>query len=127
MRKRIGCLHAHYSNIRYIDDALSEFNIELIHFVDPALMYRVTSDEKFQESDAQKKVNEQIAWMAQCDVDAILITCTNYIALLKEDQRSIAVPIIKIDEPFFDSICQIDQPRVILFQTLQLLKGRWNV
>lgn len=100
MRKRMGCLHAHYSNIKYLDDVLSEFNIELIHFVDPALMYRVTSDEKFQESDAQKKVNEQIAWMAQCDVDAILITCTNYIGLLKEDQLSIAVPIIKIDEPF---------------------------
>lgn len=123
MRKRIGCLHAHYSNIKYLDDALSEFNIELIHFVDPELMYRVTSDEKFQESDAQKKVNEQIAWMAQCDVDAILITCTNYIALLKEDQLSIAVPIIKIDEPFFDSICQIDQPQVILFSNPATVKG----
>ncbi len=29
MRKRMGCLHAHYSNIKYLDDVLSEFNIEL--------------------------------------------------------------------------------------------------
>lgn len=105
MRKRLGCLHAHYSNIEYIENAFSPFNIELIHFVDPALMYRVTSDENFQESDAQIKVKDQIEWIAQCNVDAILITCTNYISILKEDELSISVPIIKIDEPFFDYIC----------------------
>ncbi|MDQ0244106.1 hypothetical protein J2S09_001651 [Bacillus fengqiuensis] len=78
MRKRLGCLHAHYSNIEYIENALSPFNIELIHFVDPALMYRVTSDENFQESDAQIKVKEQIEWIAQCNVDAILIITYNF-------------------------------------------------
>lgn len=74
LRKKLGCLHAHYSNIEYIENVLSPFNIELIHIVDPALMYRVTSDGNFQESDAQNKVKEQIEWIAQCNVDAILIT-----------------------------------------------------
>ena len=83
LKKRLGCLHAHYSNIEYIENALSPYNIELIHFVDPALMYRVTSDENFQEADAQTKVKDQIEWIAKCNVDAILITCKNYIAILK--------------------------------------------
>ena len=123
LRKRLGCLHAHYSNIEYIENALSPYNIELIHFVDPALMYRVTSDENFQESDAQNKVKEQIEWIAQCNVDAILITCTNYIAILQEDQLSISVPIIKIDEPFFDYICNIQQPQTILFTNPATVEG----
>lgn len=123
MRKRLGCLHAHYSNIEYIENALSSFNIELIHFVDPALMYRVTSDENFQESDAQIKVKEQIEWIAKCNVDAILITCTNYIAILQEEQLSISVPIIKIDEPFFDYICNIQQPQTILFTNPATVEG----
>ncbi|MEZ2369188.1 hypothetical protein [Bacillus sp. RCC_6_1] len=123
LRKRLGCLHAHYSNIEYIENAFSLFNIELIHFVDPALMYRVTLNENFQESDAQFKVKEQIKWIAQCNVDAILITCTNYIAILQEDQLSISVPIIKIDEPFFDYLCNIQQPQTILFTNPATVEG----
>ncbi|MBZ4225900.1 hypothetical protein [Bacillus wiedmannii] len=123
LRKKLGCLHAHYSNIEYIENALSPFNIELIHFVDPALMYRVTSNENFQESDAQSKVRQQIEWISQCNVDAILITCTNYIAILQEDQLSISVPIIKIDEPFFDYICNIQQPQTILFTNPATVEG----
>lgn len=85
-------------------------------------MYRVTSNENFLESNAQLKVKEQIEWIAQCNVDAILITCTNYIAILQEDQLSTSVPIIKVDEPFFDYISNIQQPQTILLQILQLLK-----
>ncbi|PGX96409.1 hypothetical protein [Bacillus thuringiensis] len=123
LRKRLGCLHAYYSNIEYIENAFSLFNIELIHFVDPALMYRVTLNENFQESEAQFKVKEQIEWIAQCNVDAILITCTNYIAILQEDQLSISVPIIKIDEPFFDYLCNIQQPQTILFTNPATVEG----
>jgi aspartate/glutamate racemase len=123
LKKRLGCLHAHYSNIKYIENSLSSFDIELIHFVDPALMYRITSDENFQVSDAQNKVKEQIEWIAQCNVDAILITCTNYIAILQEDQLSISVPIIKIDEPYFEYICNIQQPQKILFTNPATVKG----
>ncbi|WP_342041886.1 hypothetical protein [Bacillus sp. OTU2372] len=115
--------NAHYSNIEYIDNALSSYDIELIHFVDPALMYRVTSDENFKEANAQNKVKEQIEWIAQCNVDAILITCTNYIAILQEEQLSISVPIIKIDEPYFEYICNIQQPQTILFTNPATVKG----
>ncbi|MGE7760362.1 hypothetical protein [Peribacillus sp. NPDC097895] len=123
MRKRIGCLHAHYSNVEYIEKAFSKFDIEWLHFVDPGLMQRVGLDEKFMYSDAQKRVKEQIEWIAECKVDAILITCTNYIALLNEEQLSLSQPIIKIDEPYFELICQLQQPQVLLFTNPATVEG----
>ena len=123
MKKRLGCLHAHHSNIDYIDQALSPYGIELIHFVDPGLMHKVASDKNFQEADAQNKVKEQIEWITQCNVDAVLITCTNYIAVLQEDQLSVSVPIIKIDEPYFEYICNIQEPQIILFSNPATVEG----
>ena len=35
--KKLACLHAHHSNIEYIDRALQSFGIEILHFVDPIL------------------------------------------------------------------------------------------
>lgn len=123
LRKRLGCLHAHYTNIEYIENALAPFNIELVHFVDPGLMARLTSDQNFNEVDAQQKVKEQIEWIAQSNIDAILITCTNYIAILQEDHLSISVPIYKLDEPFFDFICNIQQPHTLLFTNAATVEG----
>lgn len=61
--------------------------------------------------------------MAQCPVDAILITCTNYIAILQEEQLSSEVPIIKMDEPYFERICQVTEPQIILFTNPATVKG----
>ncbi|MCK1983174.1 MULTISPECIES: hypothetical protein [Peribacillus] len=126
MKKRIGCLHAHYTNIKYIENAFSKYDIEWLHFVDPGLMHRVSSDETFNNSDAQKRVKEQVEWMAECKVDAILITCTNYIAFLNEEQPSLPKPIIKIDEPYFEQICQSQQPQMILFTNPATVEGTIN-
>ncbi|MCM3782209.1 hypothetical protein M3231_04445 [Neobacillus mesonae] len=123
MNKILGCLHAHYSNIEYINNALASYDIEVIHFVDPGLTYLAGSNEKFKEAAAQNKVKEQIEWIAQCNVDAILITCTEYIALLQDEQLSISVPIIKIDEPYFGSICNVQQPQTILFTNPATVNG----
>jgi hypothetical protein len=124
MKKRIGCLHAHYSNIDYIEIALSAYDVELSHFVDPGLMVRVMTDPDFAESDAQRKVKEQVEWVVQSGVDAVLITCTNYIALLGE--LSTNVPIIKMDEPYFEALCQTDQPQTILFTNPDTVQGTMN-
>lgn len=123
MKKRLGCLHAHYSNIEYIESAFSSYDMELIHFVDPGLMYRVTSNGNFHLEEAQEKVKEQLEWIAKCNVDAILITCTNYIAILQEEQLTTSVPIIKIDEPYFESICNSKQPQTILFTNPATVNG----
>lgn len=123
MKKRIACLHAHYSNIQYIENALSSDELELVHFVDPGLMSRISSDKNFDEVQAQNKVIEQIEWMSQANVEAILITCTNYIALLDENRLNTTIPIIKIDEPFFDSICNITEPQIVLFTNPATVEG----
>jgi hypothetical protein len=121
LKKRIACLHAHYSNIDYIEIALSAYNVDLSHFVDPGLMYRVRMDPDFTESKAQRKVKEQVEWVVQSGVDAVLITCTNYIALLGELATN--VDIIKIDEPYFEALCEIDQPQTILFTNPDTVQG----
>lgn len=118
MKKKIGCLHAHYSNIDYIESAFSAYDLELSHYVDPGLLYRLKTD---QVSEAEKKVKDQIEWIAQSGVDAILITCTNYIALLK--QLEVNIPIIKIDEPYFEALCKTEQPQIILFTNPDTVQG----
>ena len=123
MSKKIGCLHAHYSNIDYIEQALTAYDVEFVHFVDPGLMFRYTSDENFTEADAHQHVKEQIEWMSKCDVDAILLTCTNYIALLREEELSLSIPIIKIDEPYFAYLCQQQEPQLILFTNPATVEG----
>lgn len=123
MTTRLACLHMHDSNIAYIEKALSAYDVELMHFVDPGLMYRITHDETFQLSEAKKKVKEQIVWMSECQVDAILITCTNYVAILAEEALPISVPIIKIDEPYFEHLCTIDSPQMIAFTNPATVKG----
>jgi hypothetical protein len=125
MRKKIACLHAHASNISYIETAFSPYDIELIHFVDPGLMYRVMTDKSFTLADGEKKVKDQVEWVAQ-SAEAILITCTNYIALLKEEELTVNVPIIKIDEPFFQDICQMEQQQTILFTNPDTVSGTMN-
>lgn len=124
LKSKIGCLHAHYSNIDYIESILSTYNVELTHFVDPGLMHRVMTDQEFTKSDAKEKVWNQVEWIAQSGVDAILITCTNYVALL--EQCNINVPIIKIDEPYFEAICKIEQPQTILFTNPDTVSGTMN-
>lgn len=112
--KVLGCLHAHYSNIRYIEEALSGMNVELQHFVDPGLINRINHDNTFSIAEAKRKVIEQVQWIENSGVDAILITCTNYIALLDENYQSMK-PIIKLDVPFFQEICDLSKPLKIVF------------
>ncbi|MEY9976906.1 hypothetical protein [Lysinibacillus sp. RC79] len=49
--------------------------------------------------------------------------CTNYIALLEEEQLKLSLPIIKIDEPFFEIICEEKQPQTILFTNSETVEG----
>ncbi|SEB91899.1 hypothetical protein [Paenibacillus sp. GP183] len=123
MKKKIGCLHAHYSNIEYIQNAITSDEFELIHFVDPGLMSRITTDNNFDEAKAKNKVIEQIEWISQANVDAILITCTNYIAMLEEDRLKTSIPIIKIDEPFFNYVWNITEPQILLFTNPATVEG----
>jgi len=121
LKKKLGCLYAHHSNIEYIELAFrSNEDIELVHFVDPGVLQHVSKG----SDDVARKVKEQIEWIISCDVDAILITCTNYIALLENEVVfNPPIPIIKIDEPFFESICSAQQPQTILFTNPATVEG----
>ena len=120
--KTLGCLHAHYSNIHYIEKALSEYPITLQHFVDPGLMLRITNNPYFTLVEAKKKVMNQIDWIAASGVDAIVITCTNYIAILDETSKW-NIPIIKIDEPFFKAFSQLRSPQTLIFTNPETVGG----
>ena len=120
--KRIGCFHAHHSNIEHIDKALRGLNVELIHFVNPGL-HRVKNDPDFTTDMALSKVLETLEWIAKCHVDAILITCTFFTAIYQEDIHPFPIPIIKIDEPLFVEICQMDQPTIVAFTNPNTVEG----
>ncbi|MGE7952904.1 hypothetical protein [Lysinibacillus xylanilyticus] len=120
LRKKLGCLHAHHSNIEYIEHAFQNIeNVELVHFVDPGLIQQISKGTE----GLAFKVKEQLEWMESCDMDAILITCTNYIAVLEEELLELSIPIIKIDEPYFETICEENQPQTILFTNPETVEG----
>ena len=119
-------MHVHHSNINYIDNAFSPYEVEIIHFVDPGLMNRLKADPSFQREQAGKKIAEQIEWMEGSQIDAILLTCTNYIALLQESYLTSSVPVFKIDEPFFETICEIEGPQTIFFSNPGTVEGTMN-
>src|SRR5215217_6898365 len=114
-KTRLGCLHMHHSNIPYIDGIVAPDRVELLHFVDPGLMRRIGSDAGFPSDQAEAQVRRQLEWMAGCGLDAILITCTNYIAVLADEPLDLSIPVIKIDEPFFADLLQQPSPHLLLF------------
>ncbi|MEG8980313.1 hypothetical protein U8Y98_26760 [Priestia megaterium] len=125
MKKRLGCFHAHHSNIEHIEKALKPYNIELIHFVDPGLD-RIKMDSNFTEEVAQKKIKDTLEWISNCHVDAILITCTFFTANIEEDKLSYSIPIIKIDDPLFHSICEKDELQILVFTNPNTVEGTMN-
>jgi hypothetical protein len=123
MKKTIGCFHAHYSNIQHIEKALKPYQVELVHFVDPGLD-RIKMDADFTNEIAQKKIRETLDWIANCHVDAILITCTFFTAAMTQTRMTDAtLPIVKIDEPLFQEICQTNQPQIVVFTNPNTVQG----
>src|SRR5215213_9518876 len=123
VKTRLGCLHMHHSNIPYIDIVVPPDCVELLHFVDPGLMRRIGSDPSFSSGQAERQVQRQLDWMAACGLDAILITCTNYIAMLPDEPLDLAIPVIKIDEPFFADLLRQPSPHLLLFTNPATVEG----
>ncbi|WP_282939746.1 hypothetical protein [Paenibacillus sp. RC67] len=121
MTVTIGCYHAHYSNIDIIEKALKPYDVELLHFVDPGLDRR-KSDPLFLLEKAQHKIKETLDWVAASRVDAILITCTFFTAHMPAD-LDYGIPMIKIDDPLFDSICESDRPPLLVFTNPATVQG----
>ena len=122
-KTRLGCLHMHHSNIPYIESIVAPDRVELLHFVDPGLMRRIGSDSGLAGDQAEQQVRRQLEWMAGCGLDAILITCTNYIAMLPNEPLDLSISVIKIDEPFFAYLVAQDSPHLLLFTNPATVEG----
>ncbi|MFM9278632.1 aspartate/glutamate racemase family protein [Paenibacillus jiagnxiensis] len=121
--KRLACLHAHYSNVEYIEQALAPYGLELVHYTDPGLIRRMSSDPRFSQAEALEHATNQLEWMMDCGADAVLVTCTQYAALLEESRQEWQVPVITINEPFFDVLCSNEQPQIVLFTNPGTVEG----
>lgn len=119
---RIGCFHAHYSNIELIEQALNAYDVELIHYVDPGLD-RIKKDTDFHAQVAEKKVQDTLTWIAQCHADAILITCTYFAAVLQGEQHALTIPVVTIDDPLFQDVCRMDRPVIMVFTNPSTVQG----
>lgn len=123
MKRRVGFIHAHYSNIAYFEQAFSHYEIECVHFVNPTIIQRVNSDANFTLEQAQHKLHEQIESLAFSPVDVIVITCTNYSSIVQEDKLEISIPVMKIDIPFFEYLTSVQSPITIVFSNPATVKG----
>ncbi|WP_130860107.1 hypothetical protein [Gracilibacillus phocaeensis] len=96
----IAVLHAHHSNIDYMEPLLATKTTKQLHYVDPGLLYIIPKHSTLR---IKKLVAQQLARIAESNPDLILITCTNY-ALYIEDPSISEIPIIKLDDLFFRSL-----------------------
>lgn len=118
---RVGFLHAHQSAIAEIDAGLAAYDMAPVHFVEPGILHRITTDPAFASGEARSRVLERVRWICECGVEALVVTCTNYVALLGDEP--FGVPVIKIDEPFFASVCAKGRPQVIFFTNPATVAG----
>lgn len=121
MTIHIACLHASASNIAYIDRAFNGYDVVLTHVVDDNLIHQIRDG--MSQEELSKKIIHQLQQIEQAGGDCILITCTNYIALLEELAVEFKLPIIKIDEPFFEQVARAEKPIKMLFTNEATVKG----
>ncbi|MFB6362697.1 hypothetical protein ACFCP7_01375 [Paenibacillus elgii] len=126
--KRLGCLHAHHSNIRYLEEGLAREAFSCLHFVDPGAIHWLTRAAASEGArQVQAKLRGQLEWIAGCGVDAIVITCTNYIAALSPWEQAVeatgGIPVIAIDEPWFDELLKLGDEAVVAFTNPATVEG----
>ncbi|TDF94071.1 hypothetical protein [Paenibacillus piri] len=123
MTRKVGCFHAHYSNIEYIQQAMEPYDVELVHFVDPGLD-RLKMDTGFTVGQSRQKIAETLHWIASCHVDAILVTCTYFTANITESlEKELPVPVVKIDDPMLALICGSSEPQLLVFTNPATVDG----
>lgn len=121
MGGQIGFLHAHHSNIEAVESGLCHLKLQAVHFVEPGLVHRITNDPTFTEEAARQRVQSHLHWMSGCDLEALVVTCTTYAALLGEHPGQI--PVIPIDQPFFAEVCATSGEQLLLFTNPATVEG----
>ncbi|WP_397379480.1 aspartate/glutamate racemase family protein [Paenibacillus sp. YYML68] len=80
-------------------------------------------DAPFTMEQARVKAAEQLRWIVQTGVDAVLVTCTAYAALLADEQARCPVPVVLLDELLFNSLVRISGPQLLLFTNPGTVEG----
>lgn len=119
----IACLHAHHSNIAFLDAALGAQGFAATHYVDPGTVHRLTTDPGLSRAEAAARLQDQLSWMAACGADGILVTCTNYAAVVSGAEPPLDVPVVHIDEPLLAALCEREEPQVLLFTNAATVSG----
>lgn len=118
----IACFHAHYSNIALIEEALSAYDVELVHYVDPGLD-RIKNDADFTENTVRGKVASTLEWIARCHADAILVTCTLFATVLEQETLPASIPVIGIDDPLLSMMQHQPEPYLLVFTNPATVQG----
>lgn len=118
---RLHCLHAHPSNQSYIEDVFGDTDLELHHTVDSSFIERATKDLDFNPHKQQAYAINHL--MKEEEADIILLTCTQYIAALGDQHHLFKQPIVPIDEPIFELICQRKGPLQLVFSNPDTVDG----
>ena len=124
----IACFHAHHSNIRLIEQALTSYNIELVHYVDPGLD-RLKHDEDFGNALVREKVNQTLHWISRCHADAILVTCTLFAAVLDQQKEPLPIPVTGIDDSLLAMMLNSPKRYLLAFTnpaTVELTMNRYR-
>ncbi|WP_458109991.1 hypothetical protein [Bacillus zhangzhouensis] len=118
---RLHCLHAHPSNMSYIEDVFRDTAFELHHTVDSSFMERAKQDPAFDLHQQQTYAINRL--MQEREADMILLTCTQYIAAMGDQQHLFKQPIVPIDEPLFELICEKKEPLQLVFSNPDTVEG----
>lgn len=93
-----------------------------MHYVDPGLD-RLKHDEDFTDTITRDKVSQTLQWIERCHTDAILVTCTLFAAVLEQEARKIAIPVIGIDDPLLAEIQRMDNEYIFVFTNPATIEG----
>ncbi|MGX9292044.1 hypothetical protein ACSLGF_12690 [Bacillus sp. A015] len=118
---RLHCLHAHPSNMSYIEDVFRDTAFELHHTVDSSFMERAKQDPVFDLHKQQTYAINRL--MQERKADIILLTCTQYIAAMGDQQHLFKQPIVPIDEPLFELICEKKEALQLVFSNPDTVEG----
>ena len=103
--KKILCIHAHESNIYYLDRLLGTFDCAIDH-----QMIRLADNPKNSAEMLKKEITSYFC----DDVIACFLTCTVHGSLVDEEMIN-GVPIFKIEDPIIEKLSQDPCDKVLLF------------
>lgn len=103
--KKIVCIHAHQSNIDYLDRMLEPFPCTVQHEV-----IQLTEGNSDDSAVLKKKI---LRFLSQETV-ACFLTCTVHCGLIKEKVLQ-GIPILKIEDPIIETLSSDLNDKVLLF------------